>query len=435
MTRPLHRFMCAGVLLLAPVGLWAQDTTAFVDVNVVSMDRPGVLPHRVVIVAGSAIVAVASRDSIAVPKTARRIEGNGDRYLLPGLIDSHVHLEIDERRWLPVFLGSGVTTVINLRGEGRHLTLRDDVAAGRVIGPSIFTAGRYANMPLITTPDEAAAEVQSQRAAGYDLIKIHGNLTGPAFARLADESRRAGIPLVGHAPRNLAFDSVIANRQTMVAHVEELLYTHYRRAGDSAGTGALGERMRAAGVWLTPNLVAYSLIALQVGRPEVIDSLLRLPESRMLDSAMRQLWRSGMYTNRPLSDAPSYERNRAFLFEVTAGLHAAGVRMLAGTDTPLPGIYPGKSLLDELDLLVTAGLSRFEALATATRNAGEFLGTQVRKDVRVGTVSAGSRADLILVARNPLDDLAALRKPLGVMTLGRWYSADDISRLLAATVR
>jgi hypothetical protein len=199
------------------------------------------------------------------------------------------------------------------------------------------------------------------------LIKIHGNLNGPAFAALAEESRRLRIPLVGHAPRNLPFDSVIANRQVMVAHVEELLYTHYRRAGDTAGTGQLAERMRMAGVWLTPNLVAYTLIARQIGRPSVIDSVLRLPESAMLDSGMRQLWRSGVYTNRPLEDAPSYERNRRFLMDVTAGLNAGGVRMLAGTDTPLPGIYPGTSLIDELDLLTQAGLSRFDALAAATR--------------------------------------------------------------------
>ena len=434
MKRRLSRSISV-VLSFLPVVVSAQDTTAFVDVNVIPMDRPVVLTHRVVLVARGVILSVASRDSIVIPRTARRVEGNGSSYLLPGLVDSHVHLEIDERRWLPVFLASGVTTIINLRGEARHLALRDDVAAGRVIGPSILTAGRYANMPLITTPDEAAAEARSQRADGYDLIKIHGNLTGPAFARLADEARQQGIPLVGHAPRNLAFDSVIVNRQTMVAHVEELLYTHYRRAGDTSGTGALGSRMRAAGIWLTPNLVAFSLIARQIGRPETIDSLLRLPESRLLDSAMRQLWRGGMYTNRPLADAPAYERNRAFLVDVTAGLHAAGVRMLAGTDTPLPGIYPGKSLLDELDLLVGAGLSRFEALTTATRNAGEFIGTQVRKNILVGTVSRGARADLVLVAGNPLDDLATLRKPLGVMAAGRWYSASELNRLLESIAR
>jgi hypothetical protein len=262
------------------------------------------------------------------------------------------------------------------------------------------------------------------------LIKIHGNLNGPAFAALAEESRRLRIPLVGHAPRNLPFDSVIANRQVMVAHVEELLYTHYRRAGDTAGTGQLAERMRMAGVWLTPNLVAYTLIARQIGRPSVIDSVLRLPESAMLDSGMRQLWRSGVYTNRPLEDAPSYERNRRFLMDVTAGLNAGGVRMLAGTDTPLPGIYPGTSLIDELDLLTQAGLSRFDALAAATRNAGEFIAMYARPGVHVGTITEGSRADLVLLDANPLDDFAALRRPAGVMAGGRWFTREELERLV-----
>lgn len=425
------------VVLAAGVAtrLGAQDTTAFIDVNVLPMNQPSVLPHRTVLVASGRIVAVSARDSIVVPRSARRIEGAGKLYIIPGLIDSHVHLEINERRWLPVFLGSGVTTVINLRGEPRHLALREEVAAGRVVGPTIFTAGRYANLPAIASPADAAAEVQAQKTAGYDLIKIHGNLTGETFARLAEESRRAGIPLVGHAPRNLAFDSVIVNRQMMVAHVEELLYTHYRRAGDTSGTGVVGARMRDAGVWLTPNLVAYSLIARQIGRPAVIDSMLRLPEANMLDSAMRQLWKGGMYTNRPLEDAPAYERNRAFLFQVTAGLHRAGVRMLAGTDTPLPGIYPGKSLVDELDLLVDAGLSRYDALATATRNAGEFIGTRVRPGMLVGTIAAGSVADLILANENPLNGFSTLRRPLGVMTRGRWFSQAELADLMARVAR
>jgi hypothetical protein len=433
MTRLALWVLSASVMIATSAAAQGSaDTTAFVDVAVVPMDRNVVLQHRTVLIASGRIVGISSVDSAAVPARARRIDGQGRLYLIPGLVDSHVHLELNERRWLPVFLASGVTTVINLRGEARHLALRDDVAAGRAIGPTIYTAGRYANLPLVSSPEDAATEIKLQKDAGYDLVKIHGNLTGPAFARLADEARRAGIPLVGHAPRNLPFDSVIANRQVMVAHVEELLYTHYRRAGDTSGTGALGTRMRDAGVWLTPNLVAYSLIARQIGRPQVIDSVLRLPESRLLDSGLKQLWRGGMYTNRPLEDAPSYERNRAFLFDVTAGLHAAGVKMLAGTDTPLPAIYPGKSLLDELDLLVTAGLSRYEALATATRNAGEFIGTHVRPGTRVGTVSVGSRADLVLVDANPLENFTALRHPVGTMIGGRWYSAADLRELLSA---
>lgn len=397
----------------------AAQATAFVDVNVVPMDRRIVLPHRVVVIEGERIAAIGSVDSITIPVNARRIEGRG-RYLIPGLVDAHVHLELGERRWLDEFLRFGVTTVFNLRGDTRHLALRADVASGAARGPSIYTSGQYANLPAIASPEDAVNEVRAQKAAGFDAVKIHGNLPGPTFRAMADEARRSKIALIGHAPRNLPFDSVIVNAQHMVAHVEEILYTHFRRAGDTTGTGTLGARMRDAGVWLTPNLVAYDLIARQIGRPQVIDSVLRLPEARVVDSAMRQLWTSGMYTNRPFADAPAYERNRQFLFTVTAGLHAAGVRMLAGTDTPLPGIYPGKSVIDELELLVSAGLTPFDALATATRNAGEFFASVVGSSARFGTVTVGSRADLVLVDENPLESIRALRRLSGVMVRGWW---------------
>ena len=412
------RVLATGLTALFASHATAQ-TTAFVDVNVVPMDRRVVLPHRVVLVDGERIVAIEAVDSVRIPANARRIEGRG-RYLIPGLVDAHVHLELGERRWLPEFLRHGVTTVLNLRGDARHLALRGDVARGETPGPSIYTAGQNANLPMIASPEDAVREIRAQKDAGFDVVKIHGNLPGPTFRAMADEARRSGIALVGHAPRNLPFDSVMVNRQHMVAHVEEILYTHFRTAADTVGTGALGARMRDAGVWLTPNLVAYDLIARQIGRPPVIDSVLRLPESAIVDSAMRQFWTSGMYTNRPFGDAPAYERNRRFLFSVTAGLHAAGVRMLAGTDTPLPGLYPGKSLIDELELLVVAGLTPYDALATATRNAGEFFATVVGSAVHFGTVTVGSRADLLLVDANPLERIAALRNPRGVMVRGQW---------------
>jgi hypothetical protein len=329
---------------------------------------------------------------------------------------------------MPVFLTYGITTVFNLRGDPRHVALRDDVAAGRQVGPRIYTSGPYANLPMVQSADDAVALVGVQKRAGYDFIKIHGNLSPTAFAALTAEGRRLAIPVIGHAPRNLPFDSVIANRQAMVAHAEEILYTFFRRR-DTTGIADLGKRMRDAGVWLTPNLIAYTLIAREIGRPRVIDSMLAFADHAYLDSGLVRYWRSGVYTNRPLADAPSYDASREFLTLVTTTLHSAGVAMLAGTDTPLPGLYPGRSLHDELSLLAGAGFSNADALATATIQPGRFVDRLVRPGERFGGIAPGMRADLVLVDRDPLADLSALRAPAGVMAGGRWFDHDALQRL------
>ena len=104
--------------------------------------------------------------------------------------------------------------------------------------------------------------------------------------------------------------------------------------------------------------------------------------------------------------------------------------MLAGTDTPLPGIYPGRSLHDELDYLVAAGFSTYEALATATALPGRFIAQSVPGATRFGTIEVGARADLALVDRNPLDDLSTLRSPRGVMAAGRWFERAELDRMV-----
>ena len=406
--------------LVAARGAFAQ-VTAFVDVNVLPMDRDTVLTHRTVIVTADRISALGPVASTAIPAGARRIEGGGRSFLVPGLIDAHVHLELGERRWLPIFLAYGVTTVFNLRGVARHLALRDAVDCGSIVGPRIFTAGSYVNLPSIASEDDARRAVKEQSGAGYDFLKIHGNLTGPAFRALATAARDAKIPLIGHAPRNLAFDSVLVNRMTMVAHAEEVLYTHFRTSADTTGVGSLATRMRDANVWLTPNLSAYSLIARQIGDSAVIDSFVAVAPRAFLDSGIVRMWRSGMYTGRPAASAPGYARSSVFLSQITGALHRGGVRMLAGTDTPLPGLAPGASLLLELRRLREAGLTPFDALATATSNAGQFIAELVRPGLRVGVVASGARADVVLLDRNPLVDFSVLERPTGVMARGVWH--------------
>jgi imidazolonepropionase-like amidohydrolase len=92
------------------------------------------------------------------------------------------------------------------------------------------------------------------------------------------------------------------------------------------------------------------------------------------------------------------------------------------------GIVPGISIHNELQILVESGLSPYEAIATGTVNAARVAERMVG-DGNGGTVQVGQRADLILVAANPLEDVAVIREPLGVMAAGRWYSRAALSRM------
>lgn len=414
---PRALLVVLGALLLG--GSAGAQRTAFVDVHVLTMADPVPLRRQTVLVEGARIVAVGPRERVAIPDGATVVQGDGRRWLVPGLVDAHVHLIGDAEPWLARFVELGVTSVFNLHGDARVLALRERVRRGEAIGPTIYTSGRFANLPDVVSDSDAVRLVARQAAEGVDFVKIHGNLTSPTFRALVEAGRRHGVPVVGHAPRNLPFDSVIAARQAMVAHAEEVMYTQYAARRDTAGAGALGTRMRAAGVWLTPNLSAYTAIAAQIGRPAWVDSMLALPEAHGLDSTIVRFWRSGMYTNRDAATAPGYEANRAFLMALVGQLHVAGVRMLAGTDAPLPGLFPGASLHWELRLMVDAGLPAYEALRAATASAGDFLVEHGRTSAPVGRVEVGAVADLLLIDGNPLEDLRRLERPERVMLRGR----------------
>ena len=115
------------------------------------------------------------------------------------------------------------------------------------------------------------------------------------------------------------------------------------------------------------------------------------------------------------------------LLQIVGAMQRAGVEILAGTDFGNPFMIPGFSLHDELALMVDAGLTPLEALQTATRNAGRYFG---RKDI--GIVTRGSTADFVLLDADPLADIHNTRRIASVVLNGRYFTRDDLDRMLAA---
>lgn len=232
---PLALLSLAG---LVPPAAASDPATAFVGAILVSPESGEVRRGQTVLVEGGRIAAIGPDGAVLLPEGTRRIAAAG-RHLLPGIIDAHVHLDRyvgarPEFGDAPLFLAHGVTTVVNLRGEPEHLAVRARIAAGELLAPTLLTSGEFVNEPRVRTPEEAAAEVAAQRAAGYDLIKFREvidferhrqattvGLGRAAYLRLAEAAREEGMPLVGHHPFNLAYADLLAARQSL-AHLNEL---------------------------------------------------------------------------------------------------------------------------------------------------------------------------------------------------------------------
>jgi hypothetical protein len=424
-------------LVLSVALLQAPVDTPYVitNVTVLPMDSERVLRAQSVVIQRGIITDLGPTGAVPVPAGARTIDGTG-KYLMPGLVDVHVHFHgnpPDEQPiLLKMFVANGVTTVVNLRGTAQILELRNAVNAGRVLGPRFYSVGPYINQPFFTTPDEVERAVVEQKRAGYDFIKLHGNLSREAYHRLNEVARREGIRVVGHLPRNLGPDAAFAEHQYMIAHAEEFLYDTLSRSTDSSLStieshfAGWARATAAARIWLTPNLTAYKAIG---GMVQNLDSMLARPEMRYLPQSNQVGWgpATNPYTNRnpPLRAAAIMTRYH-LLEKLVQTFSVADVGMLIGTDAMNTGVIPGFSAHDELADLVRAGLSPWEALHAATVNGAEFLGQPGDR----GTVAVGQKADLILLDANPFDNIANSRRIAGVMLRGRWFSREDVRALL-----
>ncbi len=150
-----------------------SPTTVFVNVNVIPMDREVVLPRQSVVVRQGRIEKIGPSALICPPIDSVVIDGEG-QYLMPGLTDTHVHLEGRENFGdAPLFLASGITTVFNLRGRPEILQWKKEIKAGTLLAPNLYSSGEFINEPRERTPEEVEDEVRRQKEQGYDIIKFH----------------------------------------------------------------------------------------------------------------------------------------------------------------------------------------------------------------------------------------------------------------------
>jgi cytosine/adenosine deaminase-related metal-dependent hydrolase len=438
-------------LLASPL---AAQTTAFVDVTVIPMERSGeVLRGQTVVVRAGRIAAVGPAASTDVPADATRVDGQG-RFLIPGLAEMHGHIpavnpDASNPNWsadvLFLYVAAGATTVRGMQGNPTHIPLRERVRSGDIIGPRLYLSGPA--MSGNSVPDAATAErlVREYHAAGYDHLKVHEGLSVEAYDAIARTASSLGMRWGGHVSQFIGVDGALAAHQATIDHIDDYIESAQRDGSpalslegwarisalplnvDESKIPDLVRRTRDAGVAIVPTHALWETLRGAHAPEEFLD----WPELRWVPQQMVEQWTSsarGAQGNNPPASAAA---EVAFRNHMLKALSDGGVTILMGTDAPQVFSVPGFSLHREVVAMRDAGMDSWQILHSGTKAVAEHFGTLAE----TGTVAAGKRADLVLLGADPVADIANIRRIDGVMVSGRWLPAADIATELEAIAR
>jgi imidazolonepropionase-like amidohydrolase len=441
----------------------------FVGVDVVTMAEPDeILADQIVIIVDDIIADIYPNDG-KVPGSGVEVVDAKGMYMIPGLGDMHAHFGPGGATELRVFVAYGVTLLRVMWGGEEILSLRDQVDEKALLGPRIITAGSIIDgvahegllstgpqLKEVTTVEQARRLVAEEKAAGYDFIKIYSDLSPVVFDAISQAAKESGMPFAGHVPRDVPIEYAIRSGMATMEHGIGFAKTTVRDDIDLGQGQTSAERIRLgraiadgetslneifdqtkmreianmaaeSGVWSVPTLVVFQQMVLT---HDEMKSQLAREEMQYSAPEIRQYWSRVSDNRGPLVSeedvAMAMELFPALLERVRI-LNEAGAGILAGTDTVNPFVFPGISLHEELELLVRAGMTPYQSLQTATSNVAKFLG----ETGKIGSVVAGSRADLVLLSANPLDDIRNTRTIVGVVRNGEWFDSVERQEMLA----
>lgn len=411
----------------------ARATWVFRDVTVLTMESDEPLPHQDVVVADETIIRLAPTGSLALPGQVEVIDGSG-RFLMPGLVDMHVHLFTSPHsdNDLFLFLANGVTTIRTMWGSANQRAWRDAILEGELLGPQMVVAspgfdgpgGPWPTQPY-DDPDTARYFVGAYADLGYDFIKVYNLLSREVYDAILDEAAVEGLPVSGHVPVAVPIDDAIHAGQRTLEHL-----LGYNRAATDTGlffNGTLDmvevrrilDLTRARGTW---NAATITVNAQGANNR---DRYVSAPELQYVSPAMRTAWETAPVYGFPSFDATHYEQN---LEAIIGEAYRLGAPVFVGTDAGFRYVLPGFSLHEELEHHAHTGATPYQVIRAATVEPIRYLG---RLD-QYGTIAEGKVADLILLGSDPFVDVRNAADQIGVMVHGMWLSAAEIEVRLEA---
>ncbi len=392
----------------------------------------------VVVYDGDRITAAGPRKSTTIPAGATVIDISGQT-VLPGLWDMHAHVEQVEQG--AAYLAAGITTVRDLGNILEFITaVRDTIAAGKGLGPRVLVDGLVDGDGRATLGTlrinklaDIAPMLDKLKAAGCLEVKIYSSMRPDLVKPIADAAHQRGLRVTGHIPEGMDVMQALDAGYDGVNHITfvgDMAIPHAER--EKMSPGEFRRRMAAVDLNTPQMQNVFKKIA---AKHTTFDDTLALyelfwhttEENQRREPGMAKVPRElqGMFDGVNKTDAAESAAVFDKFLAILRELHRHGVPIVAGTDISIPG----HTLHRELELYVQAGFTPMEAIQAATLVPARAMGM----NKELGTIEVGKRADLLVVAGNPLADIHDIRKVARVVARGRFYDPAPLWRLVGFT--
>ncbi len=441
-----------GTFLVSPAYAEKPNSVFIRDVTIIPMSgAKKKIPHVTVEISSGKIISIQK----ASPKKGCKsncIDGRG-KWLIPGLTDAHVHLENDRMLQLYMnlptkpegavttadmmlpYIANGVTQVFNLSAMSESFEQQKEIKSGKAVGPRIINAfmidGEKPILPEgmshgVPNPEAGRQAVVKAFKDGYDIIKIYSLVDFETCRAIIDEANKHNMRVLGHIPaRNQnETEKYFIPGFGAVAHAEEFaMQTQNPDESKIPDYVKMSKRNKTA---LISTLTLDDNILAETSDPSSL-------KSRNDLSYLNPMLQMIVHEHNPYVAQASPERVEwlksivKFNQKLISQFSKAGIPILAGTDSPVPGVAPGFSLPDELEALNKAGLTPYQALYSATKAPCDWLGNKAK----CGTIAKGQNADLVLLDSDPTVKISNIRKISAVILNGKVIYKSELDEKLA----
>ncbi len=408
------------------------DSYVIENVNLVPMTSDAVLYHQKIWIEKGRIKAYGD----ALESEGLKVIDGQNQYVMPGLVDMHVHLW--DKYELGLYLANGVTAIRNVWGMPMHLRWKRAIARGEMNAPMFFTSGPKLTGPefigddnlQLFSAEEGIEKVKRYKKKGYDFIKTYYGLTEDIYDAIMKQAIASDMDIIAHPSQKVPYAYHYKAPIVTIEHAEDIVQQPLQYKLDTAQLRqVVSSFSKAEHTSFCPTLIAYYNIYKMLEHPDILESdrvEYMNPAIQILDSKPEfERWEYAQFKDSTLAGNILKQHN--FQMFAINQLNNAGVNIVCGTDAGIGVTAPGFSIHEELKWYKKAGLSNYDVLRTATINVSKT--HKVMQNM--GSIEPGKLANLILLKENPLEKLDALENPQLVIVGGKVTNRDTLDLYLS----